>query len=476
MSCLRVLVTLFLAVVGTSHASVTAAWKIPVERVAPSFADAPPLDKPPGASAFFQGGDQLWDLSKKLNWRVPDDSQVDGETDPFAVPEPGEKEIDWKGDWIVWNSRSGMIVARGSWHDVLVAEQALGCDELPKVVRCRIEVKGIGKPRAVSLVSVSGEKATLEMNGLRAEVEPTTSSDGDVIDSPFRVSWPAEDGRGTWSVITAVSLQEGSPRRIACQGTKDQRWELVVSGSAELLDGTPWKEFRWMETPAGLKPWPNSGVCREPVRKQLDGNRWLGVYPMVPGFASYFSKRARVKANADILPPAELAEWTLNPLVDIRQGLGDHGGVVFQDEGHFAGMDPSTCTAFVVTDQLNQDRVEAVFLSILDGDFQPPNWIETNAESGGWGLASRSGETGEIRRASGNLAENLQFRSEVTQGGDGVTFDLRYSLDVVADGSKIGKLESNTVLTKDKPQVIGSGSAADGKEVKVSVTASHARE
>jgi hypothetical protein len=148
-------------------------------------------------------------------------------------------------------------------------------------------------------------------------------------------------------------------------------------------------------------------------------------------------------------------------------------GVVFHDEGGFAGFDPLTSTAFVVTDKANHDLVEGFFSSILDGEVEPPIWIETNPESGGWGLASRSGEAAEIRRSSVNPTENLLFRSEPTQGADGLIFDLRYSLDMVAGGVKLGELKANTTLTRDKPQVVGSGTAPDGKEVKVIVTASH---
>jgi hypothetical protein len=91
-------------------------------------------------------------------------------------------------------------------------------------------------------------------------------------------------------------------------------------------------------------------------------------------------------------------------------------------------------------------------------------------------LASRSGETAEIGRSSGNQTENLHFRCEPNQGADGGAFDPGYSPDGVADEAKIGKLESNTTLTNDTPQVIGSGTAAHGTEVKVIATASHPRE
>lgn len=155
MTWIRALFVL-LAAAGIGEASVTVAWKMPVESVAPAFADAPPLGEPPGDSAFFQPGDKLWDLSKRVNWQRPDEVHPDDQGDPFAVTEPGFIDVDWKGDWIVWNPRSGMIVVRGSWHDVLVAEQVLGCGDQPNLIRTRIELKGTGNPRILSLVSRGG--------------------------------------------------------------------------------------------------------------------------------------------------------------------------------------------------------------------------------------------------------------------------------------------------------------------------------
>ena len=103
-----------------------------------------------------------------------------------------------------------------------------------------------------------------------------------------------------------------------------------------------------------------------------------------------------------------------------------------------------------------------------------PIWIETNLESGNWGVASQSGEKTEIRRASSDPGNQLLFLSEPTQGSNGAIFDLRYTIDAVSGDTKIGRLESATTLMKDKPQVIGSGVTSDGKEVKVTVTASEA--
>ncbi|WP_264487865.1 hypothetical protein [Luteolibacter arcticus] len=473
----RFSVAFAILIVGIGQASaVTAAWKVPVERIAPQFDAAPPLEKPPGDSAFFQPGDKLWDLSGSVSWRIQVESHAGDQGDPFAVPEPGEEQMDWKGDWIVWNSRSGMIVARGSWCDVLLAQKAVGFEDFPDVIRIRVEVKGPGEPRSLSLISRSGEKASLELGELRVEVEPVSSGSPDlIIDSPVRVSWPAAGNHGRWQVVTAISFLDGHRYRIACHGAGDQRWELMASAEREFSDGTARKEARWLETSGGVKPWAVFESREKRMHQQLDANRWLGIYPSGAGLSSHLLARSCLQRRADIKPPAELAEWVSAPLADVRFFMEEQG-IVFREEGCFAGIDPLSQKVFIVTDKAGQEMAASSFRTFVDGELEPPIWIETNPESGGWGIASRSGEGAEIKRSGDGNGNNLLFHCETTQAADGVTFDHRYVLDVVSGDTKIGKLESNTTLTKGKPQVIGSGTAPDGKEVKVIVTASGPRE
>ncbi|MCW1884106.1 hypothetical protein OKA04_05150 [Luteolibacter flavescens] len=461
---------LLLVAAGVVHGSVTVGWKMPVERVAPAYAEAAPLAKPPGESAFFHPGDKLWDLSGVIRWETPVEIDDGPEPDPFAEPRTKQTKLDWKGDWIVWNERSGMIVARGLWCDVIVASKVLRCDEIGHVIRTRIEVKESKESRSLSLVSRNHEKALMETAGVQAEVDVAFSHGSDIADARVWVSWPSRDNRGAWEVISSAWLREGQSCRIARHDAGEQSWEVVISAVRELRDGTPLREFCWLEDSGALKAWPDSIFEGKPLRKQLGKDRWLGVFPGDQTARSSILELSRRHPQPDFNAP-ELGEWTRSPLKGISLALREQG-MQFDDASHYAGFDPSTNTTFVVTDQENLDHAEGLFCSRKGGDLRPPIWIETNPESGGWGLACRTGEVAEIRRSSSNPEDKLSVVCSAIQSVDDVAFDVSYALDLVADGSKIGRLESASTLTKDKPQVIGSGTGPDGKEVKVSMTVS----
>jgi hypothetical protein len=470
------IVCVLMASAGIGYAAITAAWKMPVEGITPDWrlnGEPPPLETHPGDSAFFRPGDKLLDLSRCVKWQVREVAAgSDSPDEPFAADEPEEVDIQWLGDWIVWNSRSEMIVARGSWHDIFTAQDAIGFDELPLVIRTRVEITGKPGIRPVSLVSRSGEKAKLEGSGLRVEVEPVFSSRwGSSADSPFRVAWPAVGMDAEWIVTTAATLREGARVRLACHGAADAGWELFASVERELTDGTPWKEARWLETHDGPAPWPASHGHGEAERKQLGPDRWLGIYHAGPADLAMLRSRSGEKRIDAISPPEGISEWVRSPLVDARELLATQG-VKVKGEGSFAGIDPLSHRAFIVTDEMNQDLAEQVFFHCLHCVDATLVWVEANPESGGWGLVSRSGETAQIQRSGKDKTTNLLFRSEPIVGGNGRIIDFGYAFDVVAGDSKIGELKTRTTLTKDRPQVIGSLSGPDGKEVKVVVTAS----
>jgi hypothetical protein len=67
---LFLVILLAIAMPSTGAASITAAWKVPIDRFAPDHEENPKvhkLEKPPGESGFFQAGDELWDVSKLLD-------------------------------------------------------------------------------------------------------------------------------------------------------------------------------------------------------------------------------------------------------------------------------------------------------------------------------------------------------------------------------------------------------------------------
>ena len=101
----------------------------------------------------------------------------------------------------------------------------------------------------------------------------------------------------------------------------------------------------------------------------------------------------------------------------------------------------------------------------------PPSqlWIETNGESGGWGLACRSGEKAVISRRAGKAA-GLVFEIEPTLGGDDNIMDLRYKFDVVAGDRAMGRIESATTLYNGKPVRVATYSKEGMKDLEVVLT------
>jgi hypothetical protein len=192
------IIILFLSLLAPlAQCAVTVGWKIPVDRVAPELAtneNVRKLAKPPGRSAFFQPGDELWDIS----------AEVMGRASP-EEPVPAK----WPGEWLVWNARSGMIVARGTRGDIFFAQSVIGIEEQQRVVRTRFDlVRGTAeKVSSASLVTMSGEKASFDAAPLKIQVDPTLSSESDIIDEHVRVAWT--EGSMEWEVSTYLTLHHG---------------------------------------------------------------------------------------------------------------------------------------------------------------------------------------------------------------------------------------------------------------------------
>lgn len=70
-------------------------------------------------------------------------------------------------------------------------------------------------------------------------------------------------------------------------------------------------------------------------------------------------------------------------------------------------------------------------------------------------MACRTGEVAEIRKSRSNTEDKLSVICSAIESVGDIAFDVSYALDLMADGSKIGRLESASTLTKDKPQTIG---------------------
>ena len=169
----------------------------------------------------------------------------------------------------------------------------------------------------------------------------------------------------------------------------------------------------------------------------------------------------------DAVVPAELEEWMGGSLIDLTKSLCDCGLKIASVNGDFAGFNPRTLSAIVVADLTNQDLAQEIFEQGLS--FPAFLWIESNGESGGWGLASRSGENARISRRTGDVT-NLLFEIEPTIGANRDVLDLHYKFDVVSGEASSGRIESATTLNNGKPQRIATYSKEGMENLEVVLT------
>lgn len=464
---------ILLACTGMAHASVTAAWKLAIEARIPhheSDGRVRKLAKPPGESAFFEAGDEIWDVSTALTWEVDVPAPTD---DPFQDPIQVPRRFDWKGDWVVWNARSQMFIARGSWSQILLVGEVLGFKEHPIVLRSRLEVaprgdSKAGKARTISFVSRSGHKSRAESDGTAAEVEAFASASDNICDVRCRLSWPAEAGDRRWDFHTGVIVREDVRTRLARKGSGRDAWDAWLTVSRELPSGLPFGQVRWIESGGRIERWALLEPGGDRWRKVLGPNRVLGIHPLTEHEFAGLIGVEEVFTLPDVVAPPELEEWVRGSLIDVGDFLRSNGVKIDLAAGDFGGFDPRNGRIVVVADEMGQDLVEAMFSKGRDG-LPPQVWIETDPESGGWGLSARSGERAGIARRAGE-APDLLFEIEPTLGPDGHTIDLSYKFDIVPENRAIGRLDSATTLASGKPVKLVTKSQAGTKDLEVVLT------
>lgn len=450
---------------STAGASVTVGWKMPMRALV--YGDEmegrfPKLDKPPAESAFFQVGDELWDVSKARPW--PESTAAEGDGgDPFGVE---QKSRPWRGEWLVWNARSGMFVARGSWLDILAVDTALGFKERPHLIRSVFELEKGGKPdRMLTVVSRSGERASMKAGGMEVAFTASGSEDGCITDVSVFASWQAHKPDTCWEVWTGVSPQERSRHLIASQGSGESAWQLFLTVHREALDGIPEPEARQIEMGAKLRPWVGSSLGERPFRKTLDEDRFAASYPVYFGF--FTLNQAELTLPVVEVPEA-LKPFVSGPMLDVRERLGELG-INGSKRGFFTGFDPSSSRVYVVGDRDAVDLWEH-FGPMYDG---PDGclWFSSNEASGAWGLTARSGEKASILRRDASGEEDLCFEIEPVVGAGGELIDLRLKADIVASGSSAGRVESMVTLETGKPKEVARRKSPEGDELRVEVSA-----
>lgn len=468
----RFLMILLFALSGVGRAEVTAAWKVPIGHFVPDHennAKVRKLEKPPGESGFFQQGDELWDVSGALIWDKPVFDE--GGTDPFELPVKVEK-IPWKGEWIVWNARSGMFVARGTWEEIRHVEEVLEFQALPIVLRSRLSLVegregGDDKPgleRSISVVSRSGEKAAFGIDGMKSEIEATAHAKDGLSDVSISLVWPGAIDQSEWKVATTVAVEESKSIRIARHGTGAGAWELFLNTSRELCDGTPKAEARWMEWKGAIIPWIETSFGgRMSPRERVDQNRWVAWYS--PGFHGIVDLDGSDGNVAEIDAPSDLAKWARGTFIDVSGWLKTKG-IDTSAPGFFAGYDPVAARTFLAAGTEAHDFYSELALGESIG---AKVWIESNAASGSWGLACRSGEKAGIALKQRDQ-EDLVFEIEPTIGNGSFILDLRYRCDAWDGKGKRGRLQSAATMLSGTSLEVGRYKPSSGDEIPVVFT------
>lgn len=447
---LLLLVWLFVA--GPSDAF-TAAWKVPIERIAPGFkgnAKIPKLGKPPGESVFFLPGDELWDLSKILQIK-------EGAGPPFE----GHKVIDvpWTGDWVVWNARSGMAIASGSRNDLLIAERIFSPN--PDEVFCRALFEWSRGAKAEILRKLSGpwrssERSKIEADGAVAKLECRHM--GKDIEWFFNLSWPGADPGTTWELTSQCVTEENKRSALAHHSTGDEQWSIHGTLSRELEDGTPLSERRQIEKVGNQEKWPRPEKL--PEKFPIDGTLALARYEVEMDFLSRGKDLPQIE---EIQAPENLRDSVRGRFKDATAYLR-HYGVALKSPGSFAAYDPLLSVLVVIGDQNDHDLCQKITADLDSWKYQNLQ-VCASFDPSSFGFLCQAGMKASIALKRSGEKEDLSF--EVAPGWGEKNLDLTYALDTAIKGRAPQKFASTENFILGEPKTVGRYRLPDASERKV---------
>ncbi|MEM1085830.1 MAG: hypothetical protein AAGI48_17105 [Verrucomicrobiota bacterium] len=452
-----------------SFGAQTAGWRVPLSHVLWQGLDSKgvkKMDQPPSVSAFFKTGDELWDLSSAIRWES--NSPFSAKDDPFAVaPEGGGQVMKFEGEWVVWNATSQMIVARGAPKDLGLVDLIANLDKIPLMIRTRLDLlDASGRfTEGLSLISRSGEMASVKCGNLHLKIVGNIGSDRRLLDLDFE---GLVRGRSLERVRTGVTLLNGKPLKLARWTEAGEGWEMRVAAELVTVDDQSASSLRWIEKDGALRMLDhvNSGLGVPGLRRMLDDLELPdGLSARV--FSVPRDSLARLSGHEDEVPAFQYVEDVTPSLpgdlavmswVDARAQLQENG-VRFDHQGSIAGFNAGRGLLFVINTPVQMDLVETIFLST--GPSIPTN-LRLQLEGDGIlaMLMSRSGEKVAITRGENDDLETL-FEIAPNVGATYKLVDVRYRLK--SETADI-ELESAATLSHGQAiQVAGAGTENGGK-------------
>ena len=215
------------------------AWKVPLNYFAWNGLETKGIvrcEAAPEASPFFKEGDELWALKDvSVNRRI--------ETAPSL-------------EWAIWNASSRTLVTKSDWNGIWHLHRQLRMDRLPK--RCRLilevfDVPSDGSPLSdtisplavLSWVVRPGMKFEashqLEDKAIVANGSSVIGENSDLVELVLKTSCVLPN-QPRLDLATSITLRSGDPMWIARDYDGNKGLDLRLTGSIELVDGTPSSE------------------------------------------------------------------------------------------------------------------------------------------------------------------------------------------------------------------------------------------
>jgi hypothetical protein len=453
----RTIALIVIVFVEVTSASVTAAWKVSIEKIAPGFKDdakVRKLDKLPGDSVFFKGGDELWDISGVLQIKTDVGA-------PFE--EQKVTHVPWTGDWVVWNARSGMAIASGSRNDLLIAERIFAPDDDQVFFHTQLEWSRGAKAEVFRKLSghwCLSDRTKIEVDGAEAELE--CWSMGSEIRVFFDLSWPGAEAASKWEISSGCVTREGKPTPLVSHGSGDERWFIHATISRELGDGTPLSERRSIEKEGKRQQWPPS--LEQPDALPIDDSLSLVRYGVSSNFLSQKEDLPEIK---EIEAPENLRNSVRGRFKDAK-GFLRHYGVALKSPDSFAGYDPLLSVLVVIGEERDHETCRQITAGL--GGHQYRNLqVDASLGADSFGLVCQAGMKSRITRAKGEV-EDLVF--EVEPGWGEESLDLIYGLDVTWEGRAPQRFASKAKFVLGAAKGIGRYRLPGGEEREVTLSVS----
>ena len=437
------LVSLF--VVCALHAE-TMGWRIPLERFTselhPEYAApdhrVPQLEKHPAKSAFFKKGDQLLDLSKILNLTAVRTQRA---AHPFSSELDLEdvEESPHQCEWVVWNKRSGMIVAKGSSAQLLLLDHQLKINSLPCQVRSTVTLKTTeGAKHTLMLSGRNSEESELEGPTLACKVSHWVTEDREFINSHLSVDYRQPNG-DVFEIRAKLGTSNHSTVRVAEWEESGSGWTMDIHTRTFTPAGVPFDEIRWVENDGKLENYRVFyGSQAGPTTASRKINGLLSrTFDVPPDYLTRIAHRHNPTPDPfakDPLP--EMVDTLENEgAVDVRSHLGDCG-VSFDHPGSMAVFSLNPPKLFVCNDEENLHLVEQMTLGSV---CNPPPVVSVRADwkFGHAQIASNSGEIGSINyKQMDETQGHLEVASNA--GSNNHCIDLKFALKPVHTPLSLG--------------------------------------